>query len=97
MYSTNPVIDDRFPSSARRAAPADLCQDPSPRAARRDGDKSISDLDREVVEMHRVIKPSGLVFYRSAAKRPWYNQRFEKAGFKVEPVHIRETGQPTDN
>ncbi|CAD6890376.1 unnamed protein product [Tilletia laevis] len=58
---------------------------------------SISDLDREIVEMHRVIKTGGVVFYRSAGKRPWYNQRFEKAGFKVEAVHIRETGQPTDN
>ncbi|KAE8240250.1 hypothetical protein A4X06_0g7844 [Tilletia controversa] len=58
---------------------------------------SISDLDREIVEMHRVIKTGGVVFYRSAGKRPWYNQRFEKAGFKVEAVHIRETGKPTDN
>ncbi|CAD6911250.1 unnamed protein product [Tilletia controversa] len=61
------------------------------------GNGSISDLDREIVEMHRVIKTGGVVFYRSAGKRPWYNQRFEKAGFKVEAVHIRETGKPTDN
>ncbi|CAD6983485.1 unnamed protein product [Tilletia controversa] len=70
---------------------------PDLKAARKDADKSISDLDREIVEMHRVIKTGGVVFYRSAGKRPWYNQRFEKAGFKVEAVHIRETGQPTDN
>ena len=63
----------------------------------RDSDKSVPDLDREVVEIARVIAPGGAVFWRSAAKHPWYSQRFEKAGFRVAPVHIRETGRPIDN
>ena len=62
-----------------------------------ENDKSVSDLDREVVELARVIKRDGQVFWRSAAKHPWYTQRFEAAGFRVSPVHIRETGKPIDN
>lgn len=37
------------------------------------------------------------MFWRSAAKHPWYSKRFELAGFRVAPVHIRETGKPIDN
>jgi betaine lipid synthase len=70
---------------------------PTLKQARKDSDKSVSDLDREVCELSRVVRSGGAVFYRSAAKKPWYNQRFEKMGFKVEPVHIRETGKPIDN
>ncbi|KAH0445918.1 hypothetical protein IEQ34_025248 [Dendrobium chrysotoxum] len=51
-------------------------------------DKSISDLDREIIELSRVVAKGGAVFWRSAAKRPWYNARFEKMGFNVEAVHI---------
>ncbi|PWZ03152.1 hypothetical protein BCV70DRAFT_197391 [Testicularia cyperi] len=70
---------------------------PTLKQARKDSDKSVSDLDREICELSRVIRTGGAVFYRSAAKKPWYNQRFEKMGFKVEAVHIRETGKPIDN
>lgn len=70
---------------------------PTLEAARVDLDKSISDLDREIIELSRVISKGGSVFWRSAAKRPWYNQRFEKMGFHVEPIHIRETKQNIDN
>ncbi|KAL4400723.1 hypothetical protein ACI68E_002041 [Malassezia pachydermatis] len=70
---------------------------PSLEQARNEEDKTVSDLDREVVELARVIAKGGAVFWRSAAKYPWYQQRFEKAGFKVAPVHIRETGKPIDN
>ena len=70
---------------------------PSLDAARNEEDKSVADLDREVVELARVICKGGAVFWRSAAKHPWYSQRFEKAGFRVAPVHIRETGRPIDN
>ena len=70
---------------------------PTIKEARKDSDKSVSDLDREICELSRVIRTGGAVFYRSAAKKPWYNQRFEKMGFRVEPVHIRETGKPIDN
>ena len=50
---------------------------PTIEAARKDSDKSISDLDREIIELSRVIRKGGSVFWRSAAKKPWYNQRFE--------------------
>ncbi|EST06244.1 Methyltransferase domain protein [Kalmanozyma brasiliensis GHG001] len=70
---------------------------PTIKQARKDEDKTVSDLDREICELSRVVRKGGMVFYRSAAKRPWYNQRFEKMGFRVEPVHIRETGKPIDN
>ena len=70
---------------------------PSLDAARNEEDKSVADLDREVVELARVICKGGAVSWRSAAKHPWYSQRFEKAGFRVAPIHIRETGKPIDN
>ena len=70
---------------------------PTLEAARNVNDKSVADLDREVVEIARVIAKGGAVFWRSAAKYPWYSKRFELAGFKVAPVHIRETGKPIDN
>lgn len=70
---------------------------PTMQQARNEKDKSISDLDREIFELSRVVAKGGSVFYRSAAKKPWYSQRFEKMGFRVEPVHIRETGKPIDN
>ncbi|CBQ70562.1 related to Betaine lipid synthase [Sporisorium reilianum SRZ2] len=70
---------------------------PTIKQARKDADKSVSDLDREICELSRVVRKGGAVFYRSAAKKPWYNQRFEKMGFRVEAVHIRETGKPIDN
>ena len=69
---------------------------PTLKAARKDSDKSISDLDREIIELNRVIKKGGAVYWRSAGKKPWYNQRFEVMGFKVETVHTRETGKPID-
>ncbi|PWN41282.1 hypothetical protein IE81DRAFT_324662 [Ceraceosorus guamensis] len=69
---------------------------PSVKAARRDADKSISDLDREIAELARCVAQGGSVYYRSAAKHPWYNERFDRAGFKTSPVHIRETGKSID-
>lgn len=70
---------------------------PTLEQAHNEEDKSVSDLDREVIELRRVIAPGGMVFWRSSAKHPWYSARFEKAGFRVSPVHIRETGKPIDN
>ncbi|ORX37775.1 hypothetical protein BD324DRAFT_641879 [Kockovaella imperatae] len=55
-----------------------------------------SELDYEIVEMRRVLKSGGMAVWRSAAKRPWYCQRFEAAGFKVEPIDIRENGKAID-
>ena len=43
-----------------------------------------SELDYEILEMRRVLKTGGVAVWRSAAKRPWYSQRFTAAGFKGE-------------
>lgn len=69
---------------------------PSLKASRDDKNAAISDLDREIRELSRVVKAGGAVFWRSAAKKPWYRQRFERMGFVVEPVHIREEGKSID-
>lgn len=55
-----------------------------------------SELDYEILEMRRVLKTGGHAVWRSAAKRPWYIQRFELAGFRVEPIDIREQGKAID-
>lgn len=64
---------------------------PSLKASRDDSNQSISDLDREIVELSRVLSSNGkgTVYWRSAAKYPWYRQRFEKMGFRVEAIQIR--------
>lgn len=69
---------------------------PSLKASRDDANTSISDLDREIRELSRVIAPGGAVFWRSAAKEPWYRQRFEKMGFRVQPIHIRKDEKAID-
>jgi hypothetical protein len=46
--------------------------------------------------MHRVLRVGGHAVWRSAAKYPWYRQRFELAGFKVDPIDIRENNQAID-
>lgn len=55
-----------------------------------------SELDFEILEMRRVLRVGGHAVWRSAAKYPWYRQRFELAGFKVEPIDIREDGKGID-
>jgi betaine lipid synthase len=55
-----------------------------------------SELDYEILEMKRVLALGGHVVWRSAGKCPWYIQRFELAGFKVEAVDIREGGKAID-
>ncbi|KAJ3713291.1 hypothetical protein C8R42DRAFT_698973 [Lentinula raphanica] len=47
-------------------------------------------VDQEIVQLARVVTSGGLVFWRSAAKYPWYNKILERAGFHVEPVVIRK-------
>lgn len=32
------------------------------------------DVDQEVDEFHRVLAPGGFVLWRSAARKPWYNE-----------------------
>ncbi|WVQ79348.1 hypothetical protein IAT38_001445 [Cryptococcus sp. DSM 104549] len=67
--------------------------DPTPEAAL---EHLRSELDYEVLEMKRVLKVGGVAVWRSAAKRPWYRQRFEAAGFKVSPIDIRDNGEAID-
>ncbi|KZP16506.1 hypothetical protein FIBSPDRAFT_1047462 [Athelia psychrophila] len=49
-----------------------------------------SDLDEEVMEIHRVLAPGGFVFWRSAGRKPWYNGVFARSGFTVIPISVRE-------
>lgn len=67
-------------------------EDPAVNSAR----ATISDLDREIRELSRVVCPGGAVYWRSAAKEPWYRQRFEKMGFKTERLQVRESGKSID-
>ncbi|PWN29952.1 hypothetical protein BDZ90DRAFT_228998 [Jaminaea rosea] len=67
-------------------------EDPAVNSAR----ATISDLDREIRELSRVVRPGGAVYWRSAAKEPWYRQRFEKMGFKTERLQVRESGKSID-
>lgn len=55
-----------------------------------------SELDFEILEMRRVLKVGGHAVWRSAGKKPWYTQRFELAGFKVECIDVRENGKGID-
>jgi betaine lipid synthase len=52
-------------------------------------------LDDEIGHMHRVLAPGGAVFWRSAARRPWYVGLFEKRGFAVTALAVREPGTRT--
>ncbi|KAG8984034.1 hypothetical protein FRB93_006827 [Tulasnella sp. JGI-2019a] len=55
-----------------------------------------SELDHEILEMRRVLKSGGIAVWRSAAKYPWYRQRFGLAGFKVRAIDIRGNGKAID-
>ncbi|KAK7472614.1 hypothetical protein VKT23_000727 [Stygiomarasmius scandens] len=48
------------------------------------------DVDNEVSEFARVVSPGGMVFWRSAGRMPWYNEVFERRGFKVVPLGVRK-------
>ncbi|KAF5343356.1 hypothetical protein D9758_014174 [Tetrapyrgos nigripes] len=47
------------------------------------------EVEQEISELHQVLAPSGLLFWHSAVKNPWYASVFQRAGFLVEPVGIR--------
>ncbi|KAJ7925215.1 hypothetical protein B0H13DRAFT_2229697 [Mycena leptocephala] len=49
-----------------------------------------AEIDAEVAEIHRVLAPGGFVFWRSAARQPWYNGNFERQGFKVTALGVRK-------
>jgi betaine lipid synthase len=49
-----------------------------------------AEIDAEVAEIHRALAPGGFVFWRSAARQPWYNGNFERQGFKVTALGVRK-------
>ncbi|KAI0338707.1 hypothetical protein BDW22DRAFT_1415383 [Trametopsis cervina] len=60
-------------------------------------DSSDCGLEVEIAQMRRVLAKGGAVYWRSAAKKPWYIQKFAKNGFFVEPLGIRESrDEPID-
>ncbi|KAJ2372395.1 hypothetical protein H4S02_009224 [Coemansia sp. RSA 2611] len=51
---------------------------------------SPEDADSEVVALARVVKKAGFVLWRSAARNPWYIAVFERHGFTVEALDVRQ-------
>ncbi|KAF9071138.1 S-adenosyl-L-methionine-dependent methyltransferase [Rhodocollybia butyracea] len=51
------------------------------------------EVDDEIKQLFRVVAPGGSVFWRSAARYPWYNEVFERRGFQVEAVAVRDGGE----
>ncbi|KAJ7733754.1 hypothetical protein DFH07DRAFT_132329 [Mycena maculata] len=49
-----------------------------------------TEVDGEVSELYRALAPGGSVFWRSAARKPWYNVNFERKGFKVTALGVRQ-------
>lgn len=41
-----------------------------------------ADVDEEVDEFRRVLAPGGFVFWRSAARKPWYNEVWVSSVFE---------------
>ncbi|KAF8936299.1 hypothetical protein BGZ58_004364 [Dissophora ornata] len=50
------------------------------------------DADDEIKEVARAVRTGGMVLWRSAGRKPWYNALFEKYGFEVQPVGVRVPG-----
>jgi len=44
----------------------------------------------EITGLKRVLPKGGMVFWRSAARHPWYNEAFRQAGFELTPLGIRQ-------
>lgn len=47
------------------------------------------EVQEEVNQFKRVLAVGGMVFWRSASRKPWYNEMFQEAGFEVTPIAIR--------
>ncbi|KAJ6606167.1 hypothetical protein DFH09DRAFT_1119498 [Mycena vulgaris] len=48
-----------------------------------------ADVDAEIENLSRVLDVGGCVFWRSAARTPWYNMNFEAMGFRVTALGVR--------
>lgn len=50
----------------------------------------------QIVALNKVLKLGGRVFFRSAARRPWYTDLFEQNGFEAKRVGLRVDGNCID-
>ncbi|PPR00108.1 hypothetical protein CVT24_008964 [Panaeolus cyanescens] len=48
------------------------------------------EVEEEVLELRRVLSGGGFVLLRSAARNPWYNEVFIKAGFRMDVLGMRK-------
>lgn len=48
------------------------------------------DVDDEVDQFYRVLSPGGFILWRSAARKPWYCDVFERKGFTVTALGVRK-------
>jgi betaine lipid synthase len=71
---------------------------PAPASAAVSADP-VCDLTLSVRALRRALGPGGRAFWRSAAMTPWYAKVFEREGFQVERLSVREVGTqvPIDN
>ncbi|KAG0335320.1 hypothetical protein BG000_007636 [Podila horticola] len=51
-----------------------------------------ADAEEEVREVARAVRAGGMVLWRSAGRKPWYNALFVKYGFEVEAIGVRVPG-----
>lgn len=52
-------------------------------------DPGSPEVTEEVAQLKRVLKPGCAVFWRSAARKPWYCDVFAQAGFELVCVDVR--------
>ncbi|KAJ1727183.1 hypothetical protein LPJ72_006056 [Coemansia sp. Benny D160-2] len=59
---------------------------------------SMQDAQQEVSALARAMASGGVVLWRSAARLPWYSEVFEKNGFAVDAISVRQpnTTKPLD-
>ena len=50
----------------------------------------------QVIALNKVLRPSGRVLFRSAARRPWYTTLFQESGFDVKCIARRDPGKCID-
>ncbi|KZT58301.1 hypothetical protein CALCODRAFT_432835 [Calocera cornea HHB12733] len=52
-------------------------------------DPGSEDARDEILAMYRALAPGGMVFWRSAARLPWYCEMFKEQGFELQPLGVR--------
>ncbi|KAJ7491042.1 hypothetical protein FB451DRAFT_1349411 [Mycena latifolia] len=53
-----------------------------------------AEVDAEIAHLSRLLDVGGMIFWRSAARTPWYNTNFEAMGFRLTALGVR-TGPKT--